>query len=164
MSNPTFDVRGQVSPDGPRPDSSAAADAVAVREVPAAAVSSSAAGARAANPFASFEGERTVVAAISPIILRLARGLDVETKKYEAPPELLARARASALERALRRASRAAAPTHQGGARSPASEPASEPVSESALRLELDARRSGSWRRLRRCVMLGVEWMLALWR
>ena len=157
MSTPTFDARGPVAPDEPRSDSSAAADGAAGRDVPATAVSSSAVASRVANPFDSFEGERTVVAAISPIILRVARGLDVETKKYEAPPELLALARASALERALRRASRAVppAPAHELGAQTRASEP--------PARLELDVPRSGSWRRLRACVMATVEWMLALW-
>ena len=111
-----------------------------------------------ANPFASFEGERTVVTAISPIILRLARGMDGETKKYEAPPELLALARASARERAQRRASKAPppTPTHAPGAPSRASQP--------PVRLELSAPRSGSWRRFRACVMASVEWVLALWR
>jgi hypothetical protein len=95
-----------------------------------------------ANPFASFEGERTVVAAISPIILRVARGFDVETKKYEAPPELLALARANARERALYRASRSIPP-----------EPALEP----------DLPPSGAWCRFKTRARAAVEWMRALW-
>jgi hypothetical protein len=111
----------------------------------------------AVNPFASFEGERTVVAAISPIILRLARGMDGETKKYEAPPELLALARASARERTLRRASKGVQPPtmHEPGAPSRASAP--------PPRLELSVPRSGSWRRFRACVVASVEWVLGLW-
>ncbi len=157
MSTPTFDARGQAFPDGPRSESSAAADGAARRDAPAAAASSTAVAEIAANPFASFEGERTVVAAISPIILRLARGMDGETKKYEAPPELLALARASARERALRRASKALppTPTPEPGAPSRASEP--------PPRLEPSVPRSGSWRRFRACVMARVEWVLALW-
>jgi hypothetical protein len=104
--------------------------------------SSAIATARAANPFASFEAERTVVAAISPIILRLARGNDLETKKYEAPPELLALARATARERALRRGSKSMPP---------------------APELEPKASRSGAWWHLKTAVRVAVEWMFALW-
>jgi hypothetical protein len=96
----------------------------------------------AVNPFASFEGERTVVAAISPIVLRLARGTDVETRKYQAPPELLALARESARERALRRRAKSMPPA-----------PPFEPNPSG----------SGAWWQLKTCVRAAVEWMFALW-